>query len=448
MTSQTVVSVNCPNCRTPFTAPMQSIVDAQKDPTAKSLVLTGNLNAIACPQCGFQGLLNAPFLYHDARLEIAFVYAPLDSGMTNVGQQKIIGDLTNRLMQALPAEERKGYLFQPQTFITPDGLVNAILERDDESRELVEGQRRKVELLGQLRDIDPLDSLAVASFVGANDEELDESFFQLLDIVIDIAESQGNAAERERLSRHREHLMSKSATGRLYQAQEQAVQALSASPTRETLIEQLVASDEPLVREALVATGRQLLDYAFFQALTARIQAAEQDGNAEAQARLVALRKEVLEIRDKIDAVLAEVWNRRASFLQSLMMADNPQELMLRRASELDPAFFNVLGANLRQAEEEGRTDVIQRLHEIGDMVIELMNRMAPPEIKLTNRLMTAEDDEQVRQVLEEERGQLSAELLEFVGRAISDMQQDPVQNKERIERLSYAAGQIKALIG
>jgi hypothetical protein len=427
---------------------MQSIVDAQKDPTAKSQVLTGNLNAIVCPQCGFQGLLNAPFLYHDARLEIAFVYASMDSGMTNVGQQKIIGDLTNRLMQSLPAEERKGYLFQPQTFITPESLVNAILERDDESRELVEGQRRKVELLGQLRDIDPLDSLAVASFVGANDEELDESFFQLLDIVIDIAESQGNAAERERLSRHREHLMSKSATGRLYQAQEQAVQALSASPTRETLIEQLVASDEPLVREALVATGRQLLDYAFFQALTARIQAAEQDRDAEAQARLVALRKEVLEIRDKIDAVLAEVWNRRASLLQSLMMADDPGELMLRHVSELDPAFFNVLGANLRQAEEEGRVDVIRRLREIGDVVIQLMDEMAPPEIKLTNSLMMAEDEEQVRQVLEEERGQLSAELLEFVERATSDMQRNPVQNKERIERLRYAAGQIKALIG
>ncbi len=448
MSSQKVVSVNCPNCRTSFTAPIQDIVDAQKDPTAKSQVLTGNLNAIVCTQCGFQGLLNVPFLYYDAGLEIAFIYASMDSGMTNVDQQKIIGDLTNRLMDSLPAEERKGYLFQPQTFITQESLVNAILERDDESREMVEGQRRKAELLGQLREIDPQDSLAVASFVGANDEELDESFFQLLDVVINIAANQGNAAEGQRLSQHREHLMSKSATGRLYQAQEQAVKALSDSPTRETLIEQLVVSDEPAVREALVATGRQLLDYAFFQALTARIQAAEQDGDAETQARLLALRKEVLEIRDKIDAVLAEVWNRRASLLQSLMMADDPQELLLRHASELDPAFFNVLGANIRQAEEEGRMDVIQRLRAIGDMVIELMDRMAPPEIKLTNRLMMAENDEQVRQILQEEREQLSAELLEFVERAMSDMQQDPVQNKERIERLSHAAGQIKALIG
>jgi hypothetical protein len=50
--------------------------------------------------------------------------------------------------------------------------------------------------------------------------------------------------------------------------------------------------------------------------------------------------------------------------------------------------------------------------------------------------------------VLEEERGLWSAELLEFVERAISDMQRSPVENKERIERLSYAAAQIKALMG
>jgi uncharacterized protein YdcH (DUF465 family) len=269
-----------------------------------------------------------------------------------------------------------------------------------------------------------------------------------LDIVINIAESQGNAAESQRLSQHREHLMSKSSTGRLYLAQGQAIKTLSENPTRETLIEQLVASDEHVVREALVATGRQLLDYAFFQDLTARIQAAEQAGDAETQARLVDLRKEVLEIRDQIDAVLAEVWDRRAGLLQSLMISDKPQELLLRHVSELDPAFFNVLGANIQQAQEQGRRDVVQRLREIGDMVIELMNEMAPPEIKLTNRLMTADNDEQVRQVLEEERGLLSAELLEFVERAISDMQRNPVENKERIERLSYAAAQIKALMG
>jgi hypothetical protein len=406
------------------------------------------LNYIVCPQCGFQGSLNAPFFYHDAGLEIAFVYAPMDSGMTNVEQQKTIGDLTNRLMQSLPPEERKGYLLQPQTFITQESLVDAILERDDESRAMVEEQRRKAELLGQLREIDPQDTLAVASFVGANDEDLDEMFFQLLDVVINIAESQGKTAESQRLSQHRENLMAKSSTGRLYLAQGQAVKALSENPTRETLLEQLVASDERKVHEALVATGRQLLDYAFFQALTARIQAAEQAGDAETQARLAALRKEVLEIRDQIDAVLAEVWDRRAGLLQSLMISDKPQELLLRHVSELDPAFFNVLGANIQQAQEQGRRDVVQRLREIGDMVIELMNEMAPPEIKLTNRLMTANSDEQVRQVLEEERGLWSAELLEFVERAISDMQRSPVENKERIERLSYAAAQIKALMG
>jgi hypothetical protein len=449
MAAQSVVSVNCPNCRTPFTAPIQDIVDAQANPAAKSHVLTGQLNTIVCPQCGFRGTLNAPFLYHDAELEIAFVYAPMDSGMTNVDQQRAIGDLTNRLVQSLPVEARKGYLLQPRTFITRESLVEAILERDEPTREMIESQQRKVELLEQLRKIDPQDTLAVASFVGANDQELDEMFFQLMDIVISVAENQGRTAEHERLAQHRTHLMEKSTTGRLYRAQEDAVQALMADPTRETLLAQLIAADAAEVREALVATGRQLLDYVFFQALTARIQAAEEAGDTAAQEKLVALRKEVQEIRDKVDAALAEVWNARAELLQALLMSENPQELVLRHLPELDAIFFNVLGANIRQASVEGRQDVVQRLSDLGDMIVELLQEMAPPEIRLLNQLITAEDDEQVHQLLEDGREQLNEDFIALVERAVQDLlqEEESAERQERIERLRYAADQAKALI-
>jgi hypothetical protein len=449
MAAQSVVSVNCPNCRTPFTAPIQDIVDAQANPTAKSHVLTGQLNTVVCPQCGFRGTLNAPFLYHDAGLEIAFVYTPMDSGMTNVDQQKAIGNLTNRLVQSLPPEARKGYLLQPRTFITRESLVEAILERDEPTRKMVESQQRKVELLEQLRKIDPQDTLAVASFVGANDKELDKMFFQLLDIVISVAENQGRTAEHARLAQHRTHLMEKSTTGRLYQAQENAVQALAADPTRETLLTQLIAAEAPEVREALVTTGRQLLDYAFFQALTARIQATKEAGDTATQEKLLALRKEVQDIRVKVDAALAEVWNARSELLQALLVAENPQELVLRHLPELDAIFFNVLGANIRQASAEGRQDVVQRMSNVGDMIVEILQELAPPEIKLLNQLITAENDEQVRQLLEEGREHLNEDFVALVERAVQDLLQEEenAERQERIKRLRYAADQARALM-
>jgi hypothetical protein len=264
MSTQVVASVTCPNCRTPFTAPIEQIIDAQTDLEAKTRLVSGQLNAVICPHCGFQGALNTPFLYHDAELELALVYMPMALGATDVQQQKAIGDLTNRLM-ATPSDARKGYLLQPRVFLTVQGLVDALLERDDATRQMVEAQRRKLELFERLREIDPSDSLAMAEFVGVNDRDLDEAFFQLLDIMISVADSRGETAELARLSAHQAYLLEKSSTGRLFKAQQLAVRQ-QPPPRGETLIEQLIATDERAVREALVLVGRQMLDYAFFQA--------------------------------------------------------------------------------------------------------------------------------------------------------------------------------------
>ncbi len=445
MALQSAAAVTCPNCRSPFTAPILQIIDAQADPEAKSWLLAGQLNTVICPHCGFRGALNVPFVYHDAELEIAFIYAPLGVGATDAERQRAIGDLTNRLMQALPPEARKGYLLQPRTFLTQQSLVEAILEKDEVTRELIEAQRRRTELVDQLRQIDPQDSLAVAEFVGANDEDLDEEFFQILDIFIGVAESRGDTVERDRLIQHQANLLEKTSTGRSFKAQQAAVEALAASPTRETLVEQLIATDDEAVRAALVMTGRQLLDYPFFQALTARIEAVEAAGDTATRERLVNLRKEIQEIRDGIDAMAMAILEARAALLRELMMAKNPRALALRHLPELDTNFFGILSRNIQEAEHEGRQNVVQHLRRIGDMVIELLNEVAPPEIKLINRLVAAEDDEQVRQLLEEEREYLDDGFLKLVESAAQDLQRDG--RNQGAERLRYAAHRIKELI-
>jgi hypothetical protein len=400
---------------------------------------------VFCPQCGFQGALNVPFLYHDAEFEIVFVYAPLNLGVADADQQRIIGDLTNRLMNQLPPEQRKGYLFQPRTFLSVNSLVDAVLEKDPETREAVETQRRRMELLEQLRDIDPQDGLAVAGFVGANDQELDELFFQLLAAVIGSLESQGDTVERDRLVQHQTKLMEKTTVGQVIQTQQAAVDVLSADPTRETLLEQLIAAEDRSVREVLLMVGRQLLDYVFFQTLTARIEAAKTAGDAGAQERLTALREEILDIRDQLDEMSMAFLKARADLLRDLMLAEDARALALRRLPEIDSTFFYVLRNNIREAEQEGRQDVAQNLHRVGQVVINLLNELAPPEAKFISRLLTAEDDEQVRQLLEEERERLDDELAELVEQAALDLQQEG--RPERAARLQYAAEQIKALI-
>ncbi len=445
MATQAVTSINCPNCRNPFTAPVQQIIDAQRDPEAKSRLLSGQLNAIICPHCGFQGVLNTPFLYHDAELELALVYMPMELGATDVERQRAIGDLTSRLMQSLPPEARKGYLLQPRTFLTVQSLIDALLEEDEATRQLVESQQRKLELLDQLRQLDPQDTLAVAEFVGSNDEELDEAFFQLLDIMIRIADSRGDMLEREKLAQHQETLLEKSTTGRRFKAQQEAIEALSADPTRETLIKQLIAAEDRAVRETLVTVGRQMLDYAFFQSLTARIDSAETAGDEGTKDRLIALRKEIQEIRDQVDAVAMAVLDARARLLRDVVVAENPREMLDRHILEIDDAFLGVLATNIRQAESEGRPDLVERLRDIGDMAIKVLNEFAPPEIQLINRLASAQNDEQVGRVLEEERDRIDQDFLELVEQAAQDLEQ--ARRQDSAERLRYAAEQIKEMI-
>lgn len=444
MASRPVTSLNCPSCRAPFTAPVQQIVDAQSNPEAKSRLLSGQLNMIVCPQCGAQGVLNTPFIYHDAELELALVYVPMELDATEVERQKLIGDMTNRLMQSLPPESRKGYLLQPRTFLTVESLIDALLEKDDATRELVETQRRKLDLLDQLRDLDPQDGLVMAGFVGTNDEELDEAFFQMLDILIGVGGSQGDAVEHAKLSQHRDTLLEKSTTGQRIRAQQAAIEALAADPTRETLVEQLIAADELAVREALVTVGRQLLDYAFFQSLTARIDAAESAGDGESRDRLIALRKEVQEIRDQVDARAMAVLDARARLLRDISVAEDPEELLVRHLHEIDDAFLGILSTNIQQAESEGRTDLVKQLRTIGDLAIQVLTAYAPPEIQLINRLASAENNEQVRKVLEDERDHLDQDFLQMVEQAALELEQSGRQ--ENAARLRYAADQIKEM--
>jgi len=78
--------VTCPLCRQKFTVVGHNIVDASRNQKLRELLLRGRLNLAVCPYCGAE-------------------------------RQKIIGDLTNQLINSIPQEERKAYILQPKVFI-------------------------------------------------------------------------------------------------------------------------------------------------------------------------------------------------------------------------------------------------------------------------------------------------------------------------------------------
>ena len=55
----------------------------------------------------------------------------------------LIGKMINQVTESLPPEQRKAYLFQPQTTLTMQGMLERILEADGISKEEIEAQRAR-----------------------------------------------------------------------------------------------------------------------------------------------------------------------------------------------------------------------------------------------------------------------------------------------------------------
>jgi hypothetical protein len=175
MPTQEVTPITCPQCHTPYTTPVTSIIDVGQDPSLKNTLLSGQLNISQCPSCGYNGPLNLPLCYHDPEKELALILVPSELALPHLEEQKIIGDLSNRLMNELPPEQRKAYLFTPQTFLTQESFIKAILAADGITEEMIQAQEAKMALLNQLLQIDQ--EADFNAFVKNNEAELRPSIF-------------------------------------------------------------------------------------------------------------------------------------------------------------------------------------------------------------------------------------------------------------------------------
>lgn len=143
-------AVTCPSCGTRFQAPVQQILDVRVEPDVTSRVLSGSVNVAQCPSCGTGGALNIPFVYHDPAKEMALLYLPVEAGANMVEREKVAGQLTRQLMDAMPPEEKKGYLLQPETFISMETLVKRVLELEGVSADEMARSQSQREFVGTL----------------------------------------------------------------------------------------------------------------------------------------------------------------------------------------------------------------------------------------------------------------------------------------------------------
>ena len=439
MATRQIAPVQCPVCGARFTAPIESIIDVGRNPGLKVPFLQGRINIAQCPQCGSRGAMTAPLLYHDPAHELALVLMPNELHLHHNDQQKIIGDLTNALINSLPPEERKAYLLTPKTFFSMQSMINAVLEADGITPEMIERQKAKARLIDEF--LRAKDEETLRRLVKEHDAELDYEFFQVLTASAQAAYADGQAEVAQALMGLRTLLADWSSGGRAAVAEVDASLGLGEVITREDLLTRLQAAESDEEFEALIAAARPLLDYAFFQNLTAQIEAASE---AEEADRLKALRSKILDTVARQDEAAQAAAQRAAELLKTILQAEDPQAAARQHLDEIDDMFFLVLSANIQRAEAENRPQTAQALQQVADMILNMLQEQLPPEVRLLNQLLQAPYPDGTRQALEAQRETVTPEFVAALDEVITQLEQ--TGNTEAANHMRQVKGQAELM--
>jgi len=417
------VSVTCPNCHTRFAVPVVGLIDVGQNPGAKFLLLSGQINVAVCPRCGTGGRLAVPLVYHDPEKELFLTYIPAEMGLPETEQQRIIGEMTNTVISRLPPEQRKGYLLRPRNFFRLETMIEEILKADGITPEMLQAHQARLDLLNRL--MQAADAEARRLIAQENDGLIDEEFFRLLQANVELSYEGGSEETRQRLLALRRELLEWTTVGREIAEQEEAIRDLGERIDRKGLLEKLIAAarDQAQARiKAMVAVGRPIIDYLFYQQLAEQIEAAEAAGDEEEASLLRSLRETILELTDKLDAEAREEIALREQLLQQIVASDDVEQAVMANLLNIDELFLYVLENSIQAAEQAGRQEQAKKLSQVGDVLMRVIRESQPFEVRLINQLLEADYPEGTQALLHEHRARLNEQVLELMGVIADDM--------------------------
>lgn len=431
----TRTSVPCPQCRQPIVIDLTRLFDLNTDPAAKEKLLSGAANYFQCPNCHQQGIYPTPIVYHDPDKELLLSYFPPEL-MTPVNEQeKTIGPLIKKVMDDLPAEKRKGYLFSPQTMLSQQKLFETILEADGITPEMLKAQQEKLNLLQRLVAA-PEDALA--KLIEENDDQIDEELFVLLSRLGQASAAGGDQESVMALAALQKALLEQSTIGKAaaHEAAEtraamEELQELSkAGITREALLDLLLKNADNEIRLTTIASmARGGMDYTFFQTLTDRIDQAE----GEEKSKLEAIRERLLVIVEAIDNAMKAQASEAQALLDELLASDNLEQATQQALPRVNQMFSEVLNNAATKAQEENDTAKLTKLATIVAVLRAASSSGAV--IEIVEALLQTEDEAERAKILEEAGDAINDEFNQTLMGLINQVEEQG-QQPELLERL------------
>jgi hypothetical protein len=379
--------------------------------------------------------MSTPIVYHDPSKELLLTFFPPELGLPVNEQEKQIGPLINQVVNALPAEKRKGYLFQPQTMFTYQTLIDRVLEADGITKEMIEAQQKRVGLIQRLLTTPkPEDRSTIIAQEGAL---VDGSLFAILSTLIESSSMQGDEKAAELLNQIQQQLLNETEIGKTLLAQSQETQAAlkvlqdasKTGLTREILLDTLMGLRSDSSLTTVVSLARNGLDYQFFQLLSEKID----NEIPEKKQALIDLRDKLLNLTREIDAELQKRLGEGAKLLYSILAEENLDEAVKKHLPEMDEFFTQALQSEFELAHQKGDLARIEKIQKVISIVEK--ESAPPPEIELIQKLLDATDDPSRSKILEENSAMITDQLLTAINSIITEGEARK-QSPELIESL------------
>ncbi len=429
----------CPRCKSPITADINQLFDVNVDPQAKQRLLSGNFNIARCPNCGYEGNLATPLVYHDPNKELLLTYFPPELGLPVNEQERMVGPLIQQVLSHLPPEKRKAYLLRPQNMLTTQTMIERILEADGITKEMIQEQEKRMSLLQRLMAADKQSREQIAQ---QEDALIDENFFSLLSRLIEASISANDEQSARQLMDLQQQLLPMTTTGKRLQAQIEETQAAARELqeanekglTRESLLDMLIAAPTDTRLSALVGMARGGLDYQFFEILSKRIDKAQ---GAEKE-KLTKLRDRLLELTKQIDEEIKAQVEGARKLLEALVKTENVEENTQKVLPAVNELFLDVLRSELELAQKNKDQ---ARLAKLNRIVTVIQSASAPPPgVALIEELIGAQNDQERMKILENHREEITPEFLDTFNNLVMQ-----VQTQSGDEEQKALADQIQA---
>lgn len=444
--------INCPQCRQPITAEINQLFDVGQDPRQKQIILSGMFNVAQCPNCGYQGNVATPLVYHDPQKELLLTYFPPELGLAMHDQERLIGPLITQVTNNLPVEKRKAYLLRPRTMFTVQTMIETILQADGITKEMIDAQQKRLNLLQRLLESTSEDSLV--QIISENDSLIDTELMTLLNRLMTSALSSRDERAARALNQLQSQLLNHSTFGREYNAQNaevqeavKSLQELGENASREQVLDLLYSAPSLTRLSALASLARPVMDYEFFTLLSKRIDASQGEENG----RLNELRTHLLEITQRIDQAMQQRSAQATNLLNQVLQAPNIPEVLEQNMHIVDDFFVAALNEQLDAARKAGDLDRIGKLNQVVS-VIQQANE-PPQELAFIEHLLDLPDEAAVMNELEAHQDVVTPEFVEALGQISGQMaeateDQEAIAKLEMIYRLAVRISMRKQMSG